>query len=674
LSGTGSALSLDDLFTDAADDEAAPAKGSLRKKIAKLSGREAIPAPLGKVAATKLKREAGYEAAAADVSRWTSAVRKNREAEQLVLVADKSGGANRLVSMGGIAGNSHVVPNAMEGRVQALLKSAGIDMGGASKQSEGLELNKVTVEEVQERQQELAKMRSLMFAHEIKVKRKSKIKSRKFHQILKKEKGKKDEKFLKDLESSDPAAAREYKMQREREYAEERMTLKHKNTSKWAKHALRRGTKADAGTKSAIQDQLRKGEELRRKMELGDDDSSSEDVEDEQEEPGLWNEAAEKPKGIFALDFMKRGTEKRKAEAEAESDDEEEEPHGKVSFGGAVKSSAGAAAADEADDGADAQRFQRKGKTLEFGPRSVKGHQSGDSMFAEVPFQTVYTSDVNKNDVDAQNERNAQAEASDENENNDDDDDAVSGEEDNGDDDEQKTQHFKRPKNADGNSRDFEPDNDGPNPWLAAGVSGKVTKHAKTGNLQLVADDLLVMKQRDDALQPEVQQALIRTAFATDNEADFVEEKEEMEHELDPKSKGGKQGGEQDDLAGWGHWVGDGADEWTAAPKKEPAANKRKRVGPDTSRRDSKLKNVIISEKRDKKAALFLSKQVPFEFKTAAQYERAMRTPLGPDWNTDRSFGQLVKKEVVTRKGSIIKPMAKNLKAPVSKKRKSKSS
>ena len=60
-----------------------------------------------------------------------------------MLVADKSGGANRLVSMGGIAGNSHVVPNAMEGRVQALLKSAGIDMGGANNQSEGLALNKV---------------------------------------------------------------------------------------------------------------------------------------------------------------------------------------------------------------------------------------------------------------------------------------------------------------------------------------------------------------------------------------------------------------------------------------------------------------------------------------------------------------------------------------------------
>merc|ERR1712086_268345 len=375
---------------------------------------------------------------------------------------------------------------------------------------------------------------------------------------------------------------------------------------------------------------------------------------------------------------MKRGTDKRKAEAEAESE-EEEEPHGKVSYGGAVKSSGGAAAAADEADGADAQRVQRKGKTLEFGPRSVSGQQSaaGESMFAEVPFQTVYTSDVNKNDVDAENEaRTAQAEASDENEDedDDDDDDAISGEEDNGEDDEQKTKHFKRPKHADGSGRDAEPDNDGPNPWLAAGVSGKVTKHAKGGNLQLVADDLLEMKQRDDALQPEVQQALIRTAFATDNEADFVEEKEEMEHELDPKKKGGKQGGEQDDLAGWGHWVGDGADEWTAPKKKEPVDNKRKRVGPDTSRRDSKLKNVIISEKRDKKAAVFLSKQVPFEFKTAAQYERAMRTPLGPDWNTDRSFGQLVKKEVVTRKGAIIKPMAKNLKAPVSKKRKSKNS
>ena len=50
-----------------------------------------------------------------------------------------------------------------------------------------------------------------MFAHEIKVKRKSKIKSRKFHQILKKENAKKSEKFLKGLEASDPAAVGTYR-------------------------------------------------------------------------------------------------------------------------------------------------------------------------------------------------------------------------------------------------------------------------------------------------------------------------------------------------------------------------------------------------------------------------------------------------------------------------------
>ena len=94
------------------------------------------------------------------------------------------------------------------------------------------------------------------------------------------------------------------------------------------------------------------------------------------------------------------------------------------------------------------------------------------------------------------------------------------------------------------------------------------------------------------------------------------------------------------------------------------------------------MKNVIISEKRDKKAAQFLTKtvplaaarrshvQVPHQYSSVAQYEQAMRTPLGPDWNTERSHGQLVKRDLITRKGQVITPMNKQRKAPASKKRK----
>lgn len=46
----------------------------------------------------------------------------------------------------------------------------------------------VSVEDVRERQNQLAKMRSLLFRHEMKAKHIKKIKSKTYHRILKKEK------------------------------------------------------------------------------------------------------------------------------------------------------------------------------------------------------------------------------------------------------------------------------------------------------------------------------------------------------------------------------------------------------------------------------------------------------------------------------------------------------
>lgn len=48
---------------------------------------------------------------------------------------------------------------------------------------------------------------------------------------------------------------------------QERLTLKHKNTSRWARRAIKRGqTLADAGTRAAVAEQLRLGEELRQRV------------------------------------------------------------------------------------------------------------------------------------------------------------------------------------------------------------------------------------------------------------------------------------------------------------------------------------------------------------------------------------------------------------------------
>jgi hypothetical protein len=52
------------------------------------------------------------------------------------------------------------------------------------------------------------------------------------------------------------------------------------------------------------------------------------------------------------------------------------------------------------------------------------------------------------------------------------------------------------------------------------------------------------------------------------------------------------------------------------------------------SRADFGKAHVIISEKRDKKAAKFLVKDLPYPYTSKAQFERSLENPLGKEWNT----------------------------------------
>lgn len=72
------------------------------------------------------------------------------------------------------------------------------------------------MEDVRERQNRLAKMRSLLFRHEMKAKRIKKIKSRTYHRMLKKDKLKA---ASADFEA-DPEAAKEHAMKQEFKRAE----------------------------------------------------------------------------------------------------------------------------------------------------------------------------------------------------------------------------------------------------------------------------------------------------------------------------------------------------------------------------------------------------------------------------------------------------------------------
>ena len=64
----------------------------------------------------------------------------------------------------------------------------------------------------------------------------------------------------------------------------------------------------------------------------------------------------------------------------------------------------------------------------------------------------------------------------------------------------------------------------------------------------------------------------------------------------------------------------------------------RQRDAAAARRKDAHLKDVIITERWDKKAAKYGTATVPFPFDSVETYERSARQPLGRDFNTDASF------------------------------------
>lgn len=184
-------------------------------------------------------------------------------------------------------------------------------------------------------------MRSLLFYQEQKMKKAAKIKSKAYHRIKKKEKQKKEgDLSLEELQELDPEMAAEERLKYETERARERVTLRHKNTGKWARRMLQRGSDVNSETKQAIIDQLNQHERLRRKIqdvEEGDSegDAYSDDNEFNDTEEMIRAKAieqldqmenkideSEKPrKGIFAMKFMQRALENQKNKTKQDLED-----------------------------------------------------------------------------------------------------------------------------------------------------------------------------------------------------------------------------------------------------------------------------------------------------------------------------------------------------------------
>ncbi|GAA5959641.1 hypothetical protein JCM21900_002143 [Sporobolomyces salmonicolor] len=147
------------------------------------------------------------------------------------------------------------------------------------------------------------------------------------------------------------------------------------------------------------------------------------------------------------------------------------------------------------------------------------------------------------------------------------------------------------------------------------------------------------------------QRELVKEAFANDDVVAEFEEEKRKEIERDAPRE------EDHTLPGWGSWGGKGA-------KKAKNAKKivKKIAGIDASqRKDAGLNHVIISEKKDKKAAKYMLKDLPFPYTSAAQHEHKLRTPMGPEWSTSTVLRDQTIPAVLVKPGATVRPVSKKL-------------
>ncbi|KAK9827643.1 hypothetical protein WJX81_002537 [Elliptochloris bilobata] len=606
----GGELSVADLVAGLGPERAR--LGPARKALERL-GRRAAPvaAPLPDRIAARKERQAGYERTKEEVSKWQPLVKAHREAPTLSFLAGH-GDAGRPTTTAALVA-SQAPADGMEAQVAALLVAAGADSGAAvEKAEEALALKEVGAEEAARRRGELVRMRSLLFHQEAKLKRLAKIKSKDYHRRAlraAKAKAKKvgdvgDEDFMR-------LAAEDAELKR----ARERLTLKHRNSSQWARRALKRGlTVMDPGTREALAEQLRLGQELRRRVErpasgsdASTDASDASDASgDERDADGAKGGAAQSgggraasvrvkaaaldllqveegdeapSKGLFALPFMRRALEKRKAAAEAQArallEDLERE-------------------GDEPADALPAAEWgeapSRSGR-LRFGaPGAARLWDNGEPAAAEG---------------------------------------AV----------------FRAGAQGVGYYRDARV---GPGPATPEPASGSERPGSAAGGADDDGGD-------DDVMRPVrgvelSQRELVARAFAGDDvAAEFAAEKAAEAEAQAPAANAPSL------LPGWGAWAGQQrTPAWMAAAQ---AKAQRRREDALAKRKDAKLPAVVVSERWDRKAAKYGTPAVPYPFDSRATYDRSLRQPLGRDFNTDAAFRNLTRPAVLKEAGTVIAPL-----------------
>ena len=614
------------------------------KRLTKISKAKITDVPLAPRIQQRVERKVAYEETAKDITKYQPIVKENREKRTLKFEPSRKD-MHRKDTLGALVADFTPCTE-LEKEIAQVLKDSGHGTGKDAARGELLEMNELAVEDVQARQAKLAKMRAVLFYHEQKAKRLKAIKSKTFHRHNRKG----DLKVIGDDADTDEEGRGDTPEER-REYlrAQERALLRHKNTSRWAQRAIKKGIAHLPGTREIMQEQLRIGQQLKQKLEGartttggGDESTDAESDGSDHDGDGVDDPVAERKRRLKAKAAAIKAMEDGEAEIEGEN-----ESLFKLPFMARAMEKKKAATAEEARE-----LLKELDRMNGDGGEALSDSDSDDEWGA-MTARAKRASDARQTSVS----KKARRETTDDGEEGDSDDDVMNGANvgDDGDGDDKNEERLSKQRT----------------PLKRAAPVKELSTAARNMRAKAAAraapPKVHRPEENDDEdddedgdaptvmLQEEMTAGmnnadLMRRAFADDDiEAEFEKEKlADVDAEL-PNIDAPK------NLPGWGAWGGDQrVPKWMKDAEKKAKAEKAKAL---KNRRDAKLKHVIISEKYDKKAAAFNVESLPHGFSSKAAYEGTMRHPLGLDTNTDAMFSKLNAPKVLKATGAIIKPL-----------------
>ncbi|KAJ2450545.1 hypothetical protein EV183_004221 [Coemansia sp. RSA 2336] len=699
----GVTLGLSDLLgttTDQPDsaggeDQASRSVRLLREQVHKMehearrAGSGVVAAPIARRLQDQMDRQVAYKQTKKSVSEWQPTVNEMRAAEHISFPLNETKQVQTTRTLISDASGEPVTD--MESRINSILTESGMSNEELQRQYEELELKHQTPEEIRARQRELRMMRDLMFRSERRAKRMAKIKSKAYRRILKKDKERDRERALEHMKEEDPEMYAMIVEKMAQSRAEERMTLRHKNTGKWAKAMSKRGY--DEDVQKALREQLQQHDDLKRKIyDIGSDQEVSDyeagkqpDASDSEDEGKSFDDIRhsamkklqkefgdqaedEIPEGtphkaLFEMKFMRNAMQRQREQqaadaqmihdefASLQADIDEDGNVVKVNQTAAVKAAQSMRANSEGAAGAPG-RMSFKGGVAKRSDSYMdvvdEAEESAKRVRLDDGGQISQVASGGGHRVRLEGPLSITTEAT------------------------------KEPEN----------------PWLDstanAGQRGahQLSKDSKRGDklsARLREKRMAVSKTSSDSNQtpanvlldvnktiltaaaanPEAdddtvddmkhisnpnaftQRELVEQAFAEDDvvEAEFAAEKE-AEMDLDAPKE------EDLTLPGWGSWGGT-----AIAPKKKVKV--RKAVGgiEKSSRLDAKLGSVIINQRMQKASTKYYADKVPFPYFSKDHYDATMQVPLGKEWNTTKSHSRLVKPRYLTKAGRIIDPI-----------------